>query len=226
MVDVSIEDTTSSSFTFGPPPPGVTNWSASWTTSMRPPHLGPVQVCSRAEREPGRYAKILRDITVVDLIPPSNVPNLAVGTITATSAKVSWGAATDNDGLAGYEVTVDGGTTQRTTIGTRSYSITGLQPLSNHTVSVVAIDLAGNRSATPATTSFTTDALPPPPDVDAGLILDPDGGRHGQLAPAARQRGELPRLPGRRDLRPVRAGAALRGRQRPSGQPVHGGQRH
>ncbi|MGC5306642.1 NucA/NucB deoxyribonuclease domain-containing protein [Micromonospora zamorensis] len=176
MVDVSIEKTTSSSFTFGPPPPGVTNWSASWTTSMRPPHLGPVQVCSRAQREPGRYAKILRDITVVDLIPPSNVPSLAVGTITATSAKVTWGAATDNYGLAGYEVTVDGGTPQRTTVGTRSYSITGLQPTSNHTVSVVAIDLAGNRSATPARASFTTDALPPPPDVDAGLTLDPDEG--------------------------------------------------
>ncbi|MFD6562712.1 fibronectin type III domain-containing protein [Micromonospora profundi] len=180
MVDVSIEKTTSSSFTFGPPPPGVTNWSASWTTSMRPPHLGPVQVCSRAEREPHRYAKILRDITVVDLIPPSNVPGLTVGTITATSAKVTWNAATDNYGLAGYAVTVDGGTAQRTTVGTRSYSITGLQPSSNHTVSVVAIDLAGNQSATPATASFTTDALPPPPDVDAGLTLDPDEG--GALA--------------------------------------------
>ncbi|WP_233513336.1 fibronectin type III domain-containing protein [Micromonospora craterilacus] len=176
MVDVAVEKTTSSSFTFGPPPEGVTNWSASWVTSMRPPHLGPVQVCSRAEREPGRYAKILRDITVVDLIPPSNVPNLAVGTIAATSAKVTWGAATDNYGLAGYEVTVDGGTPQRTTVGTLSYSITGLQPSSDHTVSVVAVDLAGNRSETPATTSFTTDALPPPPDVDAGLTLDPDEG--------------------------------------------------
>ena len=100
---------------------------------------------------------------MVDLIPPSNVPGLTVGTITATSAKVTWNAATDNYGLAGYEVTVDGGTAQRTTVGTRSYSITGLQPSSNHTVSVVAVDLAGNRSATPATASFTTDALPPPP---------------------------------------------------------------
>ena len=176
MVDVSVEKTTSSSFTLGPPPEGVTDWSASWTTSMRPPHLGPVQVCSRAEREPGRYAKILRDITVVDLIPPSNVPDLAVGTITATSAKVTWGAATDNYGLAGYEVTVDGGTAHRITVGTRSYSITGLKPSSDHTVSVVAVDLAGNRSKTPATTSFTTDALPPPPNVDAGLTLDPDEG--------------------------------------------------
>ncbi|RNI06157.1 hypothetical protein EEZ25_03120 [Micromonospora aurantiaca] len=176
MVDVSVEKTTSTSFTYGPPPEGVTDWSASWTASMRPPRLGPVKVCTRAQREPGRYARILRDITVLDLIPPSNVPNLAVGTITATGAKVTWGAATDNYGLAGYEVTVDGGTPHRTTVGTRSYSITGLQPSSNHTVSVVAVDLAGNRSKTPATTSFTTDALPPPPDVDAGLTLDPDEG--------------------------------------------------
>ncbi|MEU4428031.1 fibronectin type III domain-containing protein [Actinoplanes sp. NPDC024001] len=176
MVDVSIEKATSSSFTFGPPPPGETNWSASWTTSMRPQNLGPVTACSRAEREPGRYARILRDITVVDLIPPSNVSGLAVGSVTATGARVSWNAATDNYGLAGYEVRVDGGTPHRTTVGTRSYTITGLEPSSSHTVSVVAVDLAGNRSTAPATASFTTTALPPPPDVDPGLTLDPEQG--------------------------------------------------
>ncbi|MET8230616.1 fibronectin type III domain-containing protein [Micromonospora sp. NPDC005298] len=176
MVDVSIESLTTAQFTFGPPPEGVTNWAASWTTTVRPPHLGSSQVCVRAEREPRRYAKILRTVTVVDLIPPSAVPGLAVTARTSNSAKVTWGAATDNYGLAGYEVTVDGGSPVRTLVGARSYSITGLSPSTDHSVSVVAIDLAGNRSTTPATVSFTTLAPPPPPDTATGLSIDAQDG--------------------------------------------------
>ena len=129
---------------------------------MRPPHLGSAQVCVRAEREPHRFARILRAITVVDLIPPSAVPGLAVRAVTSTSAKVTWGDATDNYGLAGYEISVDGGTAIRTTVDTHSYSITNMSPATDHTVSLVAVDLAGNRSTTPATVSFTTPAVPPP----------------------------------------------------------------
>ena len=165
MVDVTVNDATTSDFIFGPPPETVTEWAVSWTTSVRPSHLGSTEVCARAEREPGRFARILRSITVVDLIPPSTVPDLAVTAITTTSAKVTWGEATDNYGLAGYDVTVDGGTPVRTTIGTRSYSITGLSAASDHTVSVVAVDLADNTSTAPATVSFTTAAVPPPSDV-------------------------------------------------------------
>lgn len=174
MVDVSDEKVTSSDFTLGPPPEDVAAWAASWSTTLRPPHLGANEVCARAEREPKRSARILRSFTVVDLIPPSDVPDMAIGTIGATSATVTWGAATDNYGLAGYEVSVDGGAAQRTTVGTRSYKITGLAPSTSHTVSVVAIDLAGNTSTTPATASFTTDAAPPPPD--GGLAFDAEQG--------------------------------------------------
>ncbi|WP_247046073.1 fibronectin type III domain-containing protein [Arthrobacter rhizosphaerae] len=176
MVDVSDEKVTSSDFTLGPPPEDVAAWAASWSTSLRPPHLGANEVCARAEREPKRSARILRSFTVVDLIPPSDVPGLAIGSIGATTATVTWGEATDNYGLAGYEVTVDGGAAQRTTVGTRSYKITGLAPSTSHTVSVVAIDLAGNTSKTPATASFTTDAAPPPPEGDLALAFDAEQG--------------------------------------------------
>jgi chitodextrinase len=176
MVDVLDDPVTSSDFVLGPPPDGVAAWAVSWTTSMRPPHLGANTLCARAVRDPKRFARIQRSFTVVDLIPPSAVPGLAVSNITATGAKVSWGAATDNYGLAGYEVTVDGGTAVRTTIGTRSYAVTGLSPSTHHTVSVVAVDLAGNRSTTPATVSFTTAAAPPPPNPDTDLVIDPQEG--------------------------------------------------
>jgi hypothetical protein len=172
MVDVADERVTSSDFSLGPPPDGVAAWASSWTTSLRPPHLGANQLCTRAKRDPKRTARILRSFTVVDLIPPSAVPDLAVSNITATTAKVTWGEATDNYGVAGYIVTVDGGAPQRTTVGVRSYTITGLAPSTTHTVSVVAIDLAGNTSATPSTASFTTAAAPPPPSSDLTFVPD------------------------------------------------------
>ncbi len=179
MVDVSDGPTATADFTLGSPPDGVPAFAASWTTTMRPPHLGANQLCARAERDPNRTARILRSFTVVDLIPPSDVPDLAISHITSTTARASWGESTDNYGLAGYEVTVDGGTPQRTTVGTRSYTITGLEPSTDHTVSVVAIDLAGNRSATPATASFTTAEPPPPPN--GNLTFDPEQGAAGAV---------------------------------------------
>jgi hypothetical protein len=176
MADVTVDSVVTTQFTFGPPPAGVSDWAASWTTAVRPPHLGATQLCARAARDPKWQARVLRHVTVVDLIPPSNVPGLSVGDVTSSSAKVTWGAATDNYGLAGYDVAVDGGTAVRTTVGTTSYAVTGLSPSTHHTVSVVAVDLAGNRSATPATVAFTTTAPPPPPDASTGLVLDPQEG--------------------------------------------------
>jgi hypothetical protein len=86
------------------------------------PDRGANTLCARAKRDPKRSARIQRSFTVVDLIPPSDVPGLTISNITATGAKATWGAATDNYGLAGYAVTVDGGPAHRTTVGTRSYS--------------------------------------------------------------------------------------------------------
>lgn len=172
MDSVTDEAVTTSDFTLGPPPDGVAAWAVSWSTALRPPHLGSNQVCVRAERDPKRSAQILQSFTAVDNIPPSNVTGLAVSDITSTGALVSWDAATDNYGLAGYDVSVDGGTPHRTTVGTRSFTVTGLAPSSSHTVSVVAVDLSGNTSTAPATASFATTAPPPPPNGDLTITTE------------------------------------------------------
>ncbi|WP_206314667.1 fibronectin type III domain-containing protein [Streptomyces coryli] len=172
MVDVSMGKVKSTDFTLGPPPAGVSGWASSWQTRLRPPQLGKNLVCTRAEREPKRFARILRSFNIVDRIAPSNVTGLSVGSITHNSAKASWNAATDNYGLAGYEIRVDGGPAIRTNSATRSYTISGLPPESEHTVSVVAVDLAGNKSATPATTTFRTAETPPDPDPELTLAVE------------------------------------------------------
>src|SRR5690606_30189121 len=174
LVDIWSRHVTSTDFTLGPPPVGVSAWASSWSTTLRPPNLGENQVCVRADREPKRNALVQRSFTVVDLIPPSNVPDLAVTDISSTGALVTWGEASDNYGLAGYDVMVDGGSAHRTSVGVRSFRITGLEPSTDHTVSVVAVDFAGNTSPVPATVSFTTLAESQPPSGD--FTFEPDQG--------------------------------------------------
>ncbi|MES4905868.1 MULTISPECIES: cellulase family glycosylhydrolase [unclassified Streptomyces] len=80
--------------------------------------------------------------------------------VTATSATLTWPAATDNVGVAAYDVVrVSGGTETRvaTSTGT-SATITGLTAATSYTFAVYARDAAGNRSARSATVGVTTEA--------------------------------------------------------------------
>ncbi|MFE8006338.1 cellulase family glycosylhydrolase [Streptomyces sp. NPDC057418] len=79
--------------------------------------------------------------------------------VTATSAALTWTAASDNVAVAGYDVVrVSGGT--ETTVAasaTNSATVTGLTAGTAYTFAVYARDAAGNRSARSATVSVTTD---------------------------------------------------------------------
>ncbi|GAA2953477.1 cellulase family glycosylhydrolase [Kitasatospora cinereorecta] len=79
--------------------------------------------------------------------------------VTATSAALTWTAASDNVAVAGYDVVrVSGGT--ETTVAasaTNSATVTGLTADTAYTFAVYARDAAGNRSARSATVSVTTD---------------------------------------------------------------------
>jgi chitodextrinase len=93
--------------------------------------------------------------TVPDTTAPSNVTGLTSSS-TQTSATWNWSAATDNVGVTGYEVVVDGGaaTTQTGT----SKVVSGLTCNTSHSISVKAVDAAGNKSATAATNTVVTAA--------------------------------------------------------------------
>ncbi|ACZ30181.1 glycoside hydrolase family 6 [Xylanimonas cellulosilytica DSM 15894] len=92
----------------------------------------------------------------VDTVAPSAPTGLSAGTATATSVPVSWTASTDNVGVTGYSVRVDG-----TAVGTASgttYTITGLSPDTSYSVTVTARDAAGNVSAASAPLTVSTAA--------------------------------------------------------------------
>ncbi|MDX2248447.1 MAG: S8 family serine peptidase [Bacteroidia bacterium] len=76
---------------------------------------------------------------------PSVPTNLAASNTTQTSTDLTWTASTDNVGVTGYNVFVDGildGTTAST-----SYTVSGLAAATTYAISVSAYDAAGNESA-------------------------------------------------------------------------------
>ena len=82
-----------------------------------------------------------------DTTPPSAPTNLVASNVTGTSVTLSWGASTDNVGIASYLV-YDGSVAAgpvATTSGL-SVSVTGLSPGTSHTYAVVAKDTSANVS--------------------------------------------------------------------------------
>lgn len=103
--------------------------------------------------------KLVGDIRLAqysgDTIPPSGVGSITSGTITTTSIVINWTTATDNIGVAGYNVTIDGvyiGLVSPTT-----YTATGLTSGVSHSFKVQAVDYAGNLGAA-STANFSTTA--------------------------------------------------------------------
>ncbi|MEU4195307.1 discoidin domain-containing protein [Kribbella sp. NPDC026611] len=87
---------------------------------------------------------------------PSVPSGLRSGTVTATSAALSWTAATDNVGVSGYDVLRDGVVVA--TSGTTTYNDTGLTAATAYRYAVRARDLAGNVSGASDPITVTTSA--------------------------------------------------------------------
>lgn len=91
--------------------------------------------------------------TTTDTEPPSTPTNLVIGSVTASGATATWSPSTDNYGVVGYEVYLDGslaGTTASTT-----FPFSGLSESTTYEVDVRAYDAKGNFSGY-AEASFTT----------------------------------------------------------------------
>jgi alpha-mannosidase len=101
-----------------------------------------------------------------DTTAPSVPANLTAAAVSSSQINLSWGAATDNVGVAGYRVSRNGSVIATTTATT--FSDTGLAPQTTYTYSVAAFDAAANTSAGSAPASATTAAGAPPPT--SGLV--------------------------------------------------------
>ena len=90
-----------------------------------------------------------------DTTPPSAPGTPTASDVTTTSARISWGASTDDVGVTGYVVQSVGGATLATST-TTSVTLSGLAADSSYSVRVVARDAAGNTSAPSTTLTFRT----------------------------------------------------------------------
>jgi hypothetical protein len=99
---------------------------------------------------------------------PTAPGNVTASGITQTSANISWTASTDNVGVTGYDVRVNGVLNGST--ATTSYALSGLTAGTTYTVAVTAKDAAGNVSAA---SSVNVTTLPPScSNVTLTLVLD------------------------------------------------------
>src|SRR5205807_153287 len=94
-----------------------------------------------------------------DVTPPSTPGTPVAGVPTITSVALTWAASTDNVGVVAYQVS--GGPTVVTST-TPSVTLTGLTPSTSYTVTVKALDAAGNVSPASGAALFTNTAVPLP----------------------------------------------------------------
>ena len=100
-----------------------------------------------------------------DTTPPSQPGTLTANTVSAGEIDLSWGAASDNVGVTGYEVFRCTGAAcgtftkvTQTGGGTTTYSDTGLSSATSYSYEVRALDAAGNSGPFSNTASATTSA--------------------------------------------------------------------
>ena len=100
-----------------------------------------------------------------DVTPPSAPGNLTLGSITSQSFTATWQASTDNVGVTGYDLFVNGIQANTTPITGTSFTVQQLQPSTRYFVFVRAFDAAGNFSPfsnpADATTLSAIDVQPP-----------------------------------------------------------------
>ncbi len=91
-----------------------------------------------------------------DVIAPSVPTGLSAGSITSTSATISWSASTDNVAVTGYDVYRAG--VFRASTASTSLAESGLTPSTSYTYTVRARDAAGNVSNASSPLTFSTSA--------------------------------------------------------------------
>jgi hypothetical protein len=99
-----------------------------------------------------------------DTTPPTAPVNLVQAGSSTSSVSLQWGAASDDVGVTGYRVSLDGVVLGDTTA--TAFTVTGLGCDETHAVDVAAVDAAGNASPTASLTARTAVC----PDVQAPSV--------------------------------------------------------
>jgi endonuclease I len=92
-----------------------------------------------------------------DITAPTTPSNLSAGIKTTTSIALSWTASTDNIGVTGYNIYMNG--VLKASATTTSTTITGLTATTTYSFTIKAKDAAGNTSSNSTAISATTNTV-------------------------------------------------------------------
>ena len=96
------------------------------------------------------------DEAVADTTVPETPKYATAADVTESTAAISWEEALDNVAVVGYNVYVNGEKVNDELITDTSYTVTGLTDNTEYTVTVTAVDAAGNESDASEAVTFTT----------------------------------------------------------------------
>ncbi|GAB7102198.1 cellulase family glycosylhydrolase [Streptomyces phaeofaciens JCM 4814] len=131
-----------------------------------------------------REATVYGGGTPGDTQAPSTPGTPTASAVTATSVTLGWSAATDNVGVAGYDVVRIGGGSESAVAAstTNAVTVTGLTAGTAYSFAVYARDAAGNRSARSGTVNVTTGSAPATPcSVGYRVVGEWPGGFQGDI---------------------------------------------
>lgn len=107
--------------------------------------------------------------TIADNQPPTTPLNITVSNITGYTATANWEPSTDNIGVSGYNIYLNG--VLVATTGNNTVHLGELNPNTNYVITIEAVDAAGNKSPLSVSKSFTTNTAPPPSGTAAELYF-------------------------------------------------------
>ena len=102
---------------------------------------------------------------------PTVPANVKASEITYTKATIAWEASTDNVEVAGYNVYVNNTKVNASLVANPTYDLTGLTEGTEYTVTVTAVDAAGNESEPSEAVTFTTEKETVDPDPEPEPIV-------------------------------------------------------
>ena len=97
---------------------------------------------------------IVNGTTLEDTESPTIPTNITISNETDTSFKITWTASTDNTGVTGYDIYIDGSFNSSTSI--TEYTVTGLNSTTTYEVTILAKDAVNNQSAQSTPVNATT----------------------------------------------------------------------
>lgn len=93
-------------------------------------------------------------LAIPDTLPPTSPRNITHSNVTGTSITINWSNSTDNVGVVGYDVYVNGDFS--TSVTSTSATISGLSPATQYQFYLIAKDANGNNSPVSTTAIFST----------------------------------------------------------------------